>query len=93
MLSALLILMTGFVGGVAVTVTLGVGLYFMVTREEDDDAKDWSPPSPMKAPASPEAVTRTDYGAFAPYGAFTPRPTPPPPIPRASSVDLDDWRY
>jgi len=43
MLSALLILMIGFVGGVAVTVALGVGLYLIVMKyEEETDANDWT---------------------------------------------------
>lgn len=87
MLSALLILMIGFVGGVAVTVTLGVGLYFMVTKEDEEfDTKSWTPPSPMKPSASPQAPASAGYGAFPPRLAASPQLRP-------SSVELDDWRY
>lgn len=53
MLSALLILMTGFVGGVAVTVVLGVGLYFMVMKDvEETDTNGWKPVSPPRPRSS-----------------------------------------
>lgn len=88
MLSALLILMTGFVGGVAVTVVLGVGLYFMVMRDEEEtDANDWSPHSPTKTPPSPQPPSATDYGAL------PQRPALSPAWSRSSSVDINDGRY
>lgn len=87
MLSALLILMTGFVGGVAVTVALGVGLYFIVMKDaEETDANDWTQPSP-KAPLPPQASSGKDYGML------PQRPALSPSWPRSSSVDFDDWRY
>lgn len=87
MLSALLILMTGFVGGVAVTVVLGVGLYSMVMKDEEEtDVNDRISPSP-KATPSPQPTSTTDYGAL------PQRPALSPSWPRSSSVDFDDWRY
>jgi hypothetical protein len=87
MLSALLILMTGFVGGVAITVALGVGLYIMVMRDEEEtNANDWTPPSP-RAPPPPQIPSATDYGGV------PQRPALSPSWPRSASVDFDDWRY